>query len=79
MKARHKKMMKASQTIERLRHDSRPSKWNGAQEIRKWRDTRDEILVKSEQTTSDLAGSGARKARVSEMKRLLDRTRAEDA
>ena len=41
-------------------------------------DTGDGILLKPEQTTADLAGSGAKKARVSEMKRLLDRMRAED-
>jgi AbrB family looped-hinge helix DNA binding protein len=37
------------------------------------------ILLKPEQTTVDLAGSGSKKARVSEMKHLLDRMRAEDA
>jgi hypothetical protein len=31
------------------------------------------------QTTADMAGSGAKQARVSDMKRLLDRMRAEDA
>jgi AbrB family looped-hinge helix DNA binding protein len=41
-------------------------------------DTGSGILLKPEQTTADLAGSGAKKARVSEMKRLLDRMRAED-
>jgi hypothetical protein len=35
-------------------------------------------VSKSEQTTADLAGSGAKKARVSEMKRLLDGMRSED-
>ncbi len=79
MKAKRKKMMDASETIDRLRHDSRPSKWNGAREIRKWRDTLDGILVKPELTTADLAGSGAKKANVSEVKRQLDRMRAEDA
>jgi len=72
LKARRKKMMDASETIDRLRHGPRPSKWNGAREIRKWRDTGDGVLVKPEHTTPDLAGSGAKKARVSEMKRLLD-------
>ncbi len=41
-------------------------------------DTGSGILLKPKPTTGDLAGSGARKARVSEMKRLLDRMRAED-
>jgi hypothetical protein len=72
-------MMEASEAIDTLRHGARQSKWNGAREIRKWRDVGDGILVKPEQTTADLAGSGAKKARVSEMKRLLDRMRAEDA
>ena len=78
MKGKRKKMMDASETIDRLRHGPRLSKWNGAREIRKWRDTGDGILVKPEQTTADLAGLGAKKASVSEMKRLLDRMRAED-
>jgi AbrB family looped-hinge helix DNA binding protein len=42
-------------------------------------DTGNGILLKPEQTTVDLAGSGSKKARVSEMKHLLDRMRAEDA
>ena len=42
-------------------------------------DTGDGILLKPEPTTADLAGSGAKKARVAEMKHLLDRMRAEDA
>jgi AbrB family looped-hinge helix DNA binding protein len=42
-------------------------------------DTGDGILLRPQQTTADLAGSGSKKAGVSEMKRLLDRMRAEDA
>ncbi len=42
-------------------------------------DTGDGILLKPEQTTADLAASGAKKAGAPEMKRLLDRMRAEDA
>lgn len=79
MKPKRKKTMDASETHHRLRHDSRPSKWNGAREIRNWRDTGDGILVKPEQTTAGLAGSGAKKAKVSEVKRQLDRMRAEEA
>ncbi|TMI17180.1 AbrB/MazE/SpoVT family DNA-binding domain-containing protein [Candidatus Bathyarchaeota archaeon] len=42
-------------------------------------DTGSGILLKPELTTADLAGSGKKHASVSEMKRLLDRMRAEDA
>ena len=42
-------------------------------------DTGDGILLKPEQTTADLAASGAKQAGVPEMKRLLDRMRSEDA
>ncbi len=37
------------------------------------------ILLKPRPTTPDLAGSGTKHASVSEMKRLLDRMREEDA
>ena len=41
-------------------------------------DTRSGILLKPGLTTADLAGSGKKRASVSEMKRLLDRMRSED-
>ncbi len=41
-------------------------------------DTGSGILLKPTPTTADLAGSGAKHASVSEMKRLLDRMREED-
>ena len=42
-------------------------------------DTGKGILLKPKLSTADLAGSGAKHASVSEMKRLLDRMRSEDA
>jgi len=41
-------------------------------------DTGSGILLKPKLSTVDLAGSGAKHASVSNMKRLLDRLRAED-
>jgi AbrB family looped-hinge helix DNA binding protein len=41
-------------------------------------DTGSGILLKPGLTTADLAGSGRKHASVTEMKRLLDRMRAED-
>lgn len=41
-------------------------------------DTGSGILLKPKLSTADLAGSGAKHASVSNMKRLLDRLRAED-
>ncbi len=41
-------------------------------------DTGRGILLKPKPTTADLAGSGAKRASVSEMKRLLDHMREED-
>ncbi len=41
-------------------------------------DTGKGILLRPEPSTADLAGSGAKHASVSEMKRLLDRMREED-
>jgi hypothetical protein len=72
-------MMEASEAIDTLRHGARQSERNGGREIRKWRDVGDGVLLKTERTAADFAGSGAKKAMVSEMKRLLDRMRAEDA
>ena len=42
-------------------------------------DTGHGILLKTKLTTLDLAGSGARRSSVQEMKRLLDQLREEDA
>jgi len=70
-RAKRRKMVRASQAIDKLRSEAGPGRWSGAREIRKWRD--------KNTTTADLAGSGAKKARLSEMKHLLDRMRAEDA
>jgi hypothetical protein len=47
-----------------------------AREIRRWRDG---ILLRLEQTTGDMAGWGAKKAKPSQMKRRLERIRAEDS
>lgn len=35
---KREKMMRASETIDKLRVQAGPSKWNGAREVRKWRD-----------------------------------------
>jgi hypothetical protein len=75
-RARRKKMMKASETIDRLRSEAGRGRWSGAREIRRWRDG---ILLRLEQTTGDMAGWGAKKAKPSQMKRLLERIRAEDS
>jgi hypothetical protein len=37
-RARRKKMIRASETIDRLRSEAGRGRWSGVREIRKWRD-----------------------------------------
>ena len=73
---RRKQMLKAAESIKKLREESRTPGWSGGREIRKWRDTPSGLMFKPIPDMNDWARADAGKYTYEEMTRKLDRLRA---